>query len=599
MAKRILCFVLCLVMLLPALGLGVHAQTEPTTETEEQPLLERLQALYDGTYVGNEAQRLRKQILKTHIDTLEMTGNESMGGLCGGQVSYELYLLGINRILVTNHGKDHYDYYSAMETTSGGYRVRAYSASRYSMLDALNLITKNGTVDVYNLLVGFEKTNTEAGAQYGHVCYIHGILDGIVYFTEGFSTPFCTIEGEPAAVTMEQFATWFSTWAEYEGLVYFGTKSPVDSCAYYPADLFVECDAAVTLLSLPDEQLGVSVRTAALGERLHVTGLYENMYGKCYYRINTDSVVTYAPVERLEKLCLNYENVIYEKPVLPQLLYAGQMFLMGGKITTDNLHFDRLRVLITDADGQDVMEAELLENGTTCNLNLYYIRQKLDTRSLKAGIYDYSILADIKNHYMQDGQLKTETESVCVAMARFGVGQKEVPEQPTVQPKGKEDGWNYEQGKWYYYQNGEPYSGWLGYKGNDYYMNEEGQAVTGWVEINGKMRYFSETGTMRTGWVTTEQGVSYMLRNGVAAIGWRTVDGSRYYFDAHGEMLSGGWTEMDGKLFYFHANGKVATGWVTLNGQVYSFHVDGHLLAKRVQQDGKSQMIPYDGTWKP
>jgi hypothetical protein len=57
--------------------------------------------------------------------------------------------------------------------------VKAYPASQYTLLDALNTITRNGTLDVYNILVGFQRTNTQLGSIYGHALLIHGIIDGM------------------------------------------------------------------------------------------------------------------------------------------------------------------------------------------------------------------------------------------------------------------------------------------------------------------------------------------------------------------------------------------------------------------------------------
>ena len=612
MEKRILCFILCIAVLLPVFCFGVRAETQPTepetqttetTETteqvpEEQDLVETLKSLLVEEEIRNEDQRLRQQILKTHIKSLEETGHESLGGRCGLQVSWELYLLGINQVLTTHHGKDHYDFYSAMGVTSGGYTVRAYSVQNYSMLQALNLITKNGTVDVYNVMVGFERTNTEAGAQYGHVCFIHGIVDGMVYFVEGFGTQFGTIEGEPIVLSMERFANWFAGWAEYEGLVYFGTKSPLDSCTYYPADLFVESSAQVELYLEPDTE-SEPVRAVQLGERLHATGIFEDMHGQRYYRINDDGVIGYVPVERLECVLLNYESVTAQALTVPELMEVGQRFKPGGKVATELLEFDRVRLVITDVRGKDLREVELTQGGKLCDLNQFVIQKKVDTSILSTGVYTYSLFADTKNHFVQNGQLETDRQSICVASARFGVGQTRLPEQPQMQPKQIVQGWSYEDGKWYFYEDGQPRTGWLGYKGHDYYLDETGAALTGWVQVNGKMRYFSQTGTMRTGWLKTDAGICYMLRNGVAATGWRTVDGSRYCFDEQGYMLCGGWTKLGQQLYYFYADGAAATGWVTMDTDVYSFHADGHLLAKRVEQEGKIQIVNYDGSWEP
>lgn len=598
MVKRILSVMLCAVMLISAFSLQAFGQEEVEPPAEEQSVLEILRQLREYIYVNNESQRLRKQILDIHITTLEQTGRDSMGGLCGGQVSWELYLLGINRFLMTYHGKDHYDYYSNLETTSGGYNVLSYSAGKYSLLEAMQEITKNGTVDVYNVMLCFEKTGTEAGAEYGHVVFLHGILDGMVYAVEGFSTGFGTIEGEAIVVTMEELAQWYDTWTEFEGLVYFGTKSPVDSCKYYPADLFVECDTPAQLLSLPDSQRGQKLRQINLGERVRATGLYENMRGQRYYRIQDDSGDGFVAAEQVSPLVFRYDSIHLENAVFPQLLNIKQQFLPKGKIVSEFLQLENTRLIITDSQGQERLHVKLSED-RPLDLGYYPFRQQVDVSKLEAGVYTYSILADTKNHYYKNGEFLHQTQTVCIASVRFGIGQTELPEQPQTQPRQIVRGWDYADGKWYYYENGEPRTGWFGYKGHDYYLDETGAALTGWAVINGKQRFFTQTGSMRTGWLSTEEGVFYFLRNGVVATGWRNVDGGRYCFDDQGKMLSGGWTELDGRLYYFREDGRAATGWVTLKSGVYSFHVDGHLLAKQVQQDGKTQIIAYDGTWKP
>ncbi len=599
MRKKICCLLLSVMLLLSALPMPALAQEEAAEQTEEtRPLLEVLCALRDQTYVVNEDQRLRRQILDTHIATLEQSDFTSLGGFCGAQVSWELYLLGINKHLMTYHGKDHYDYYSALETTTGGHTVLAYSAQKYTALQALQEITQNGTVDVYNVMLCFQKTNTEAGAEYGHVMLIHGILDGIVYAVEGFTTHFGTIEGQPIVVPMEELTAWYEEWTEYEGLVYFGTKSSVDSCAEYPADLFVECDSTVPVLTLPDAKRGQQLRRAGMGERLHATGLYENMYGQRYYRIQDDGCEGFIPAEQASPLLLLYESVTLENAVFPQLLQVKQYFLPKGQIQPGYLQLENTRLVITNAKGEERLCVKLPAE-RPLDLSYYPFREAVDFTQLKAGVYTYSILAEAKNHFLQDGEFLNETKTVCIASVRFGIGQKELPPQPQLQTRQYTQGWAYEGGKWYYYEDGQPKTGWFGYKGHDFYFDENGAALTGWAVINGKQRYFSQTGSMRTGWLTTGEGVYYLLRNGVMATGWRNVEDGRYCFDEQGKMITGGWTEMDGRMYYFMEDGKAATGWITMESGIYSFHVDGHLLAKREEQDGKLRIVNYDGTWKP
>ena len=105
-----------------------------------------------------EKQQIRRKISSHYYTTLSCTGNESLKGLCGTMTSWQLYLLGINKDLITNNGNDQYDWYCYKEYTSGGHKIRTYPAREYSMTEALYAATDYGTRDAYNLLVGFQWT---------------------------------------------------------------------------------------------------------------------------------------------------------------------------------------------------------------------------------------------------------------------------------------------------------------------------------------------------------------------------------------------------------------------------------------------------------
>ena len=138
---------------------------------------------------GSEETALSQMITKTYKRLRASNGYDSYNGYCGKMAAYTLYYLGVDKKVHVHNGKDEYDAYKDLEKTTGGYMVATYPAADYSLEEALNAISEGGTRDVYNILVGFQRTNTAAGKKYGHAVVIYGILNGNVYFTESFGLP--------------------------------------------------------------------------------------------------------------------------------------------------------------------------------------------------------------------------------------------------------------------------------------------------------------------------------------------------------------------------------------------------------------------------
>ena len=177
--KRILALVLCLV-----LTIGMYPfQTDAATETEKQ--------------------RISNQIRDIYWMTLSETGMDSLHGYCGTMAGWELYFMGVTETAVTQNGNEMYDLLSNGDKLTQGYTAHCYPVSRYTLEEALYTVTGGGTRDVYDLMVGFQWTNTAAGSLYGHVVVIHAILDGMVYFSEGFTTPFQPEPSEPMICTID------------------------------------------------------------------------------------------------------------------------------------------------------------------------------------------------------------------------------------------------------------------------------------------------------------------------------------------------------------------------------------------------------------
>jgi len=101
----------------------------------------------------------------------------------------------------------------------------------------------------------------------------------------------------------------------------------------------------------------------------------------------------------------------------------------------------------------------------------------------------------------------------------------------------------------------------------------------GWQMINWEMYYFDTNGQMLLGWQTIS-GYQYYFRpsanypstgsQGSLATGWQSITGSKYYFNNNGCMLTG-WQTISGQQYYFNANGQMLFGWQKIGGYWYFF----------------------------
>lgn len=535
--------------------------------------------------------KIMKQIQNMYQKILLTTELETTNGLCGLLVSWELYFLEINDYVVSLDGNQFYDAYEDMEETDGGFPVKAYPASDYTLEEALYTITNGATEDVYNVLVGFQWTKTDAGKKYGHVCMIHAIIDGYVYFVEGFEI-FGVPEGQAAVMDITSFSNYWADWTEYEGTIYFGKQDPADYCDYYSSDLYFQTLAPLPILDAPDLN-ATQIRKTATGERLHATGIYENKNGSLFYQIDEGGVYSYIPAGSTEPILMNYEDVRSVDLKLPEKLKVGKNHQVTGKIRVPRLQLEGVWLNVTDADGTLVMDKTLDKSGKFCNLGK---EDTMDLSGLPEGNYTYNIYTDLRNYYVSEGDLKFEAKTVAMASQSFTVGDVEpLPEQEQTQAEEPESGWTIKDGTWYYFEDGQPRTGWFCSGGVNYYLKEDGSVTTGWAEINGIDRYFTDTGALRVGWMDNGKQTYYLLRNGDHATGWRTVEGGRYYLGDDGVLRKNGWLQQDDKLYYLDENGKACVGWVDLREGRFSFHADGYLLARMVGDE----IVEYDGTWKP
>ena len=183
------------------------------------------------------ASEIRNQISVTYQKSRNSRGS-SFSGYCGAYVGYQLFHLGINNSYIGKNGNETFNYYKNMSYSSGGYKITAYPSSGYTLKNALKQISQNGTKNVYNILIGLKKGNTQSSQTYGHTAFIHAIIDGTVYFSESSNLVLPGIgtfpEGTPISCSIDYFCDaiymWNSGYAPvFDGLIHFQKESEQSS----------------------------------------------------------------------------------------------------------------------------------------------------------------------------------------------------------------------------------------------------------------------------------------------------------------------------------------------------------------------------------
>ena len=495
MKKRAISLLLCIILVLTAVPVGVAAEGD---------------------------QQLRNLVSSTYRRALNAAGMESFAGYCGMMAGYQLWALGVTYSPEIYDGKNMFDAYAAVEQTSGGYPVKAYPATDYSLEEALYSATCMGTRDIYNALVGFQYTTTSAGAQYGHALVLHAIVDGTVYFVESFylNGP----EGTVLAMSIADFCKAYDDWTVFEGLIVFGDGADSDWCKSYPTDIHVRVAEAGVIKSQPYNQSDI-VRKVYAGEVFRAVAVYETEDGSLYYRLRDGGFIACEAVTVLQT---DSAAVSLRELQVSADETGEKTVAVFGSISTENPVLKGLRLTVTDAQGNQVVAKNSAAQGCIANLEVLTFE-----KPLAVGDGTIRIYADMELCYVVGGKLVLENRSVLVYSAGYRC-------QDTVQVGGfvaeslVRNGWIAENNTLYYYQNGNPRVGWFCDNGTNYYFREDGSITTGWIEINGRYRYFTETGVLWTGWLETEQGIYYMLSNGVPALGQRQIDGVIYDFGEDG-----------------------------------------------------------------
>lgn len=475
MAKRIVAGILCGIMLLSLLLMAVRAEKM------------------------TEAEQIKKEAADIYQKCLESTGKESLRGFCGMMSSHQLHYMGVNKYLVIQDGNKQFDYYRDMDVTNGGYYPRAISAEEGDMVYALNAISRYGTRNVYNILVGFQWTDTEAGGTFGHACVIHAIVDGMVYYVESFYTPYAGEEGNVGCCTIEEFASQFASWTVYEGIIHFGSDY-AEGCKNYGTDLFVRTRFAATLRTQPctPGDYGCKVaRTVAACEVLHVTGVYENREGEFFYQVMEGGKVYYIYANATSLLAANGQDVQAEDLQIPRGIRTGQNADFVGIVKANRGLVGNLQIRITDTQEQVVLDKRQIVDSIACDLQA--LNQQVDTSTLNPGNYIAEVVGYTASACVAEGELSYAYAPRVLYSAMFTVGEQvraAARMTDAMEVQLPEDGWFVQNGEIYRYQDGKPVTGWYKEFGVEYYFTESGAAAQGELILEGTSCQFSNTGKL-------------------------------------------------------------------------------------------------------
>lgn len=547
--------------------------------------------------VANTPDELIQQIRTSYKKALKSSGRKNFNGYCGTLVGWQLYHMGIDQKLQLLNGKDHFDRYRYVDKTTGGYSVEIYSASDYSLREAMYAITKNGTRDVFNMVVGFQKTNTEAGQKYGHALVVHGVIDGMVYFVECFNANIggeYVPEGEAIVCSLDVFCTYYERWTVFDGVAYFGLKTYADVCEVYPCSMSAMAMADGKLYEEPGDP-GIhdpqAVGSVESGRWLTVTGLLETPNQKYWYRVEENGEVRYIEAEILSRASFRTKDVKLEGLKTPSYLRKGNGFTVKGTVSAQHSQIRSLQIGVYAPDGgtEPIYSATLEVNGKTASLNKSQINNALMFRKLPVGSYQLRIEAQMEVYVWENNTLSTVTETVALWNSQFLI----VSDSNTY-PAVKFDGnggvtsldqivlpKNQTVGSLPVpYRSGYAFVGWtLDAKGTQpvteetvikknttlYAQWQEGHSGSGgWQETEHGWHYCSGDSPVE-GWIRFGSLLFYQYADGTFATGWAQIDGNLRYFNNAGAAITR--LEMYGITFEMDTSGAGTLGWQISGGK--------------------------------
>ena len=295
-----------------------------------------------------------------------------------------------------------------------------------------------GSTAIQNIVKAFCETIKNAGYEpglYTFLSWFNSYFSGSYYnslpkWVAQIQVSSCSY---PKGQTIWQYS-WTGSFSGISGDVdcnyYYGEfpgkntdTSYLGSCTYYPSNATAKITSAVNLRQYPSTNHSV-VKELAVGTEVHVTGIYKNTYGNYWYQVEADGYAGYIDSGYAEVTELHYDDLSVVDPTMSDLALKTGYYLKGKLRSQYN---QMSKVYAKVYSGEDTLATPRLTSSDTPNaksytLNYSTVCDNMIFSDLSAGYYTYELSADVKNYYVNNGTLTSETENVVVWTAPFTVG---------------------------------------------------------------------------------------------------------------------------------------------------------------------------------
>ena len=186
--KKIISFVISMVM---AVGMLIYAPSKGILQV----------------HAGKSIEEVTQQITETYQAIYAGNGYSSFSGMCGMFVRCSVEQRGLTSSWeLSGNGNQWYPRMTQLHQTSKGYYIETFAGT--NCLE--QLVEAHQGRNLYDIVVGFSQGISSSGKLYGHVLYIHAIINGIIYYCESFnSSGLGAKEGGVLRKTIPEFKNYY------------------------------------------------------------------------------------------------------------------------------------------------------------------------------------------------------------------------------------------------------------------------------------------------------------------------------------------------------------------------------------------------------
>ncbi len=186
--KKIISFVISMVMII---GILISAPSKGIMQA----------------HAGKSIEEVAQQITETYQTIYARNDYSSFSGMCGMFVRCSVEQRGLTSSWeLSGNGNQWFPRMQKLSKTSQGYTIETVAGT--NCIDQL-IAAHNGR-NLYDIVVGFSQGMSTAGKLYGHVLFIHAVINGVIYYSESFpSSRLGVKEGEMIQLSVAEFKNYY------------------------------------------------------------------------------------------------------------------------------------------------------------------------------------------------------------------------------------------------------------------------------------------------------------------------------------------------------------------------------------------------------